>query len=47
MTADESLEAKLARFPAECPAATAADDLVVLQYTSGTTLELHEERTRP
>jgi acetyl-CoA synthetase len=42
VTADEDLEAALAALPAEYAPATAADDLAVFQYTSGTTRALPE-----
>jgi acetyl-CoA synthetase len=42
VTADESFEAALAGQPAEYLPATAADDLAVFQYTSGTTRALPE-----
>jgi acetyl-CoA synthetase len=42
VAADEALEAALAGRPAVYPPATAADDLAVFQYTSGTTRALPE-----
>jgi acetyl-CoA synthetase len=42
VAADEALEARLAREPATYTPITAADDLAVLQYTSGTTRALPE-----
>ena len=42
VVADASFEAALAGQPAEYPPATAADDLAVFQYTSGTTRALPE-----
>jgi acetyl-CoA synthetase len=42
VTADEAFEAGLAALPAEYPPATAADELAVFQYTSGTTRALPE-----
>jgi acetyl-CoA synthetase len=40
IAADEALDRRLAREPAEYAPTTAADDLAVFQYTSGTTREL-------
>ena len=42
VAADEGLEATLAAYPASYAPATAADDLAVFQYTSGTTRALPE-----
>ena len=42
VTADDAFDSSLAGLPAEYPPDTAADDLAVLQYTSGTTRALPE-----